>query len=272
MRSLDKFRKNMTALCAATIVTILGSSCTLSTATNPTRNEGQFKESIFRHQIFFFEGERSSNTLTIFIEGDGRPWIDQIHVARDPTQSQLLMLELARLSSTDVLYLGRPCYHGVKDEMCHYRFWTSHRYSPEVVASMVQLAGQRLEAGSYQKLILVGHSGGGALASLMACSFSVPTLLVTLSANLDTEAWARHHDWTPLQGSLNPATASLQCPWVTHHHFQGGEDENTPPWTNDRYFLRHDTQPDVIPDAGHNDWAAFWPLIETVLTGFIEPE
>ena len=56
-----------------------------------------------------------------------------------------------------------------------------------------------------RSVVLIGYSGGGVLAVLIAPQ--VPgSAVVTIAANLDVEAWARWHQYTPLSGSLNPAT------------------------------------------------------------------
>ena len=72
-------------------------------------------------------------------------------------------------------------------------------------------------------------SGGGTLAWLMATRVPETTGAVTIAANLDIEDWARIHDYSPLEGSLNPALAPALLPAVDQQHCVGGRDANAPP-------------------------------------------
>ncbi|MDO3720187.1 hypothetical protein QVZ43_00535 [Marinobacter sp. chi1] len=275
MSSVQKTPTTHISIASAVISAILNTSCTVAPTDKALENlhqAGYVEQAHFDHRVRFRQDGIDPEVLTVLIEGDGQPWIHSIHISSDPTPAYPLVLSLQERISGDSLYLGRPCYFGVADSHCDYRYWTSHRYSPEVVASMTNIVQRRLGVGHYRKLVLLGHSGGGTLASLMACSFEMPTLLLTLSANLDTRAWAEHHQWTPLDGSLDPARDTLPCPSITHRHFQGGEDQNTPAELNELYFQRHGIRPNVVGAANHTNWARFWPEIQRELARFRSAE
>lgn len=82
---------------------------------------------------------------------------------------------------------------------------------------------QQLSDG--QQLVLIGHSGGGTLAMLMAESRDDVAAIVTLAGNLDVSAWTEHHQYSPLLGSLNPADSSPLAERIKQYHYLGTEDQ-----------------------------------------------
>jgi pimeloyl-ACP methyl ester carboxylesterase len=76
---------------------------------------------------------------------------------------------------------------------------------------------------------IYGHSGGGTLAVLLSARIPAVTRVVTIGANLDTDAWCALHGYSPLLGSLNPAVLNLHPDGVRLLHLVGSDDTNTPP-------------------------------------------
>lgn len=184
----------------------------------------------FRHKVFFIEADKNSvnsKTLHVYLDGDGTPWERNRWIASDPTARNPLILRLMKLDSQPSILLGRPCYHGLQqDEYCHHTYWTSHRYSKEVVQSMSKALNQWLSNKSFQDIVLIGYSGGGSLAVLMADKINNIDKVVTLAANLDINAWAEFHGYKALSGSLNPMDlADLN---IKQYHFAGKDDEIVP--------------------------------------------
>jgi hypothetical protein len=182
----------------------------------------------FQHVIYIKTGPLSK-TLHIYLDGDGIPWI----VGRpsdDPTPRNPMVLQLMALDKAPAVYVGRPCYHGVKTtDVCSSRFWLEDRYSEEVVASLSTVVKKLLEQGSYEKVAWFGHSGGGALAVLLASRFPQTTSVVTVAANLDLVTWATYTSPNDLSGSLNPASLPPLSRLVRQRHYAGGKDSVVPP-------------------------------------------
>lgn len=182
----------------------------------------------FRHVIYSKPGE-FSNTLHVYIDGDGSPWIAG-RPADDPTPRNSLILRLMELDHAPAAYVGRPCYHGMHtQQICSSRFWLSDRYSEPVVDSLLIAIEQLLKQGRYPKLALFGHSGGGTLATLLAARLPETVSLVTVAANLDVAAWARYTEDPDLRASLNPATLPAFAASLRQYHFAGARDQVVPP-------------------------------------------
>ena len=205
----------------------------------------------FRHQIWTAP-ERGSAvgpaTLYVFIEGDGAPWIEAgSKVAHDPTPHRPLALELAAATSAAaaphaVLYLGRPCYFEPHlDANCTPDLWTSGRYSDAVVDSLVAAVNRYTAAfDNGPALVLIGYSGGGTLAVLMAAHLPSTRAVITIAGNLDVTAWVRWHGYLPLTLSENPAAEPHLPDSIRQWHLVGGKDGNMPEALERRYF---DTMP-----------------------------
>lgn len=160
------------------------------------------------------------------------------------------------------LYLGRPC-HFVHDgrSACQPLLWTHRRYAEEVVASLVHALATFHSARRFDELVLIGYSGGGTLAMLMAARLPQVIAVATIAANLDTAAWTRLHDYSPLLGSLDPATAAPLAASIQQTHFVGGRDDNVPPMIT-RGGLHREAQANVVvfPDFDHRCcWVQAWP-------------
>lgn len=141
--------------------------------------------------------------LTIVIEGDGRAHDRRGRASPDPTPDKAVGLDLAKAWPAPAAWLGRPCQY-VKDAACTSANWSTHRFSDEaVVMTDVAVNVLKARAGADQ-IVLVGWSGGGVMATLVAARRSDVAGLVTLAAPLDVAAWTRSRGLTPLQG-LDPA-------------------------------------------------------------------
>src|SRR4030095_5539825 len=160
----------------------------------------------FVHRAFY-RAASGGPRLIVFVEGDGSPWVNAgREPANDPTARNPLALRLAARTAESVLYLGRPCYLGLAhDANCSAELWTSARYSDSVVSSMVIALEGFVNERAFREIVLVGYSGGGVLAVLMAPRLPAGTKVVTIAANLDVAAWTRAHSYLSLNRSLDPA-------------------------------------------------------------------
>jgi len=208
-----------------------------------------------------------NQTLTVYIEGDGLAWITASLVSLDPTPLQPIGLALAlRHPQGAAAYLARPCQYveGVETRGCSAEYWTSKRFAPEVVAATSQAIDTLKQRFQAQQLVLVGYSGGGALAALVAAHRQDVKLLVTVAGNLDHRAWTEQHHATPLTGSLNPADAWQELLNVPQIHFVGGKDQVVGREVAAAYASRFpaDRRPkiQVVPEFDHTCcWAEQWP-------------
>ncbi len=169
----------------------------------------------------------ASNTLSIYIEGDGLAWVSSTRLSANPTPRRPTGLELAlRHPQATVAYLARPCQYVINAEMrgCNKIYWSSHRFAQEVVTTTDQAVDNLKQRFNAKELILVGYSGGAAVAALVAARRNDVVQLITVAGNLDHKAWTRQKRLTPLRGSLNPADywrALLNIPQL---HFIGARD------------------------------------------------
>ncbi|MCU7920661.1 MAG: hypothetical protein KZQ88_03235 [Candidatus Thiodiazotropha sp. (ex Dulcina madagascariensis)] len=184
----------------------------------------------YAHAVFSNGRQEALPRLHVYLGGDGTPWIGRYRVARDPTPRNPLILALMAQDDSPSIYLGRPCYHGESDsEPCSPAIWTSARYSAEVIESMERVLRGIVEDDDYSELVFIGFSGGGSLAMFLARRFPETRAIVTLAGNLDIHAWASHHDYDPLDGSLNPKSMAPLPNRIRQYHLAGAKDGNIPP-------------------------------------------
>lgn len=199
--------------------------------------------------------------IHVYIEGDGTPWVDGTKVAVDPTPRRPLALRLMRRDRAFSIYAGRPCYSGLAaSEGCSSTLWTSGRYSPVVVNSMRVVVRRLLDTYGAKRLVLIGHSGGGTLAVLLAPSFDETVAVITVGGNLDVRAWAQWHGYAPLDASLNPVDLPPLPARIRQLHLVGGRDGNVPPDIATRAIERLGSTAIVYPRFDHACcWERQWP-------------
>jgi dienelactone hydrolase len=169
---------------------------------------------------------RESAELAVFIEGDGLAWLDPRTPSADPTPLDPIALRLALAERhRPSAWLARPCqFDPPLAGNCRAAHWTRARFSPEVIAAMDQGLSQLKRMFGAQRLVLVGYSGGGTVAALLAARRQDVALLVTVAAVLDHEAWTRAQGISALQGSLNPADEWAALRGLRQIHFVGAQD------------------------------------------------
>jgi len=205
-------------------------------------------------------------TLTVYIEGDGRAWLNPWQPSTDPTPTDPIGLRLAAADpARPLLYLARPCQF-TPSEACDRRLWTGARLSPEIVDLFQQLIDDAMRRTHSAALGLVGYSGGGALAALLAERRHDVAWLVTVGADLDLAEWVRLASIEPLSGSLDPAASAATIATLPQVHFVGGNDRIVPPAVAEA-FVRHlptlnAARTIVEPGFDHECcWAAAWPRL-----------
>jgi pimeloyl-ACP methyl ester carboxylesterase len=217
----------------------------------------------FMHVAYSAESSASQAPLWVYIEGDGVPWIDETIPSSDPTPRTLVALGMMARGPRPAVYLGRPCYFGTADRApCEPVWWTHRRFSPEVAASMVtalrQLVVERGWAG--RRINLVGFSGGGTLATLMAARLDGVCALITLASPLDIDEWTASRGYSPLAGSENPARLPPLPGGIRQLHLRGERDQVVSQ-NNGEEFRRRNPAAHfrVVGNVGHGvAWVDAW--------------
>ncbi|MEQ1620941.1 MAG: alpha/beta hydrolase [Methylococcales bacterium] len=253
------------------LLIVLAVMSNLTACTLPAvKLQNQAREFGFIHQglsanglvLSAFYKDLKTKTLHVYLEGDGHPWEQGVLPASDPTTRSSLMLPLMALDNSSSLYLGRPCYNGhAEDSGCDSSLWTNARYGEQVISSMAIAVTDFCRRNGFDQWVLIGHSGGGSLAILLAERLPQTTALVTLAANYDIDVWADHHHYTRLTASKNPAAASNMG--IPEWHFLAEKDATIPPHLFFQALKnRKNSQVEIIPDIDHNSgWDKVWPKI-----------
>lgn len=224
----------LTHLLALAVTAWLLKGCVSPTKVNDNLAKAQgLSRSLIRGTDFthvvYTDSKGEGSVWHLYLEGDGRPWWGRHAVAPDPTTVRPLMLRLMQQDAAPRLYLGRPCYLGMAAETaCKPWVWTHGRYSQQVVSSLQAVIEKLIERHAIEQLVLFGHSGGGALAMLLAERIPQTRKLVTLAGNLDTQAWTKKHGYSDLSGSMNPSARAALPVRIQQFHFRGIKDRNLP--------------------------------------------
>ena len=222
----------------------------------------------FTLQTFMPNAISKTDALTIYIEGDGLAWRSAYSPSINPTPVNPLALKLALLDTNPAAYLARPCQYVEENQSknCIPKYWTSHRFSAEVIASTNQAMDLIKSKFGAQKLTLVGYSGGGAVAALVAAKRSDVIKLITVAGNLDHAYWTKQQHLSPLSGSLNAADVWMDLQKIPQRHYVGDQDSTIGKDIAQSYASQFiiNKQPSitVIPNFDHHCcWESIWPSI-----------
>ncbi len=209
--------------------------------------------------------------LHIYIEGDGYAWVTRNRVSGDPTPRRPLALELAALDpAPNVVYLARPCQYtssemnsACEDEA----YWTDKRFSEEVVGSMNQAIDKFVKEAQSPGVHLIGYSGGGAVAALIAARRQDVKSMRTVAGNLDPKGLEEYHEVSPPDdASLDPMEVAGKLSSIPQYHFVGTEDPIVPAFIAEHFAGKSKKSVCVrvvpVPGADHvNGWAEAWPRL-----------
>lgn len=222
----------------------------------------------FRHRILMNPAAQQASAPQprplhwhVYIEGDGRAVDARGRPSLDPTPRTPMLLEMMSKDTSPALYLGRPCYYHTQDPACSPVSWTLARYSEATVASMASALQRSLPGNN--PITLIGHSGGGTLAVLLAPRLPNVTGVVTLAGNLQVAEWVQHHGYSPLSLSLDPATQPPLPECIQQVHIAGALDkEILPRWIEAFSQAQPNAHYLSIERADHRSgWPFWWTLI-----------
>ncbi len=203
--------------------------------------------------------------LRVYVEGDGRAWLDRYTPSPDPTPVKAVALQLALADDyPNVAYLARPCqYLRERSPGCEVGYWTARRFSPEVIAAMEDALDRLLQVSQAHGLQLVGYSGGAAIAVALAARRSDIRWLATVAGNLDTEAVNRFHRVDPMPASVNPASLAPRLSSLPQVHFSAVGDRIIPAATARAFIeagpMQCATQVEVRGATHGEGWTERWP-------------
>ncbi len=205
--------------------------------------------------------------LFVYIEGDGAAYLDPRTPSSDPTPIDPLALRLAAADpGTAVAYVARPCQFapGRSDRHCAIADWTNRRFSPEAVAAVDDAIAREHARAPARPLVLIGYSGGGVIAALVATRRSDVALLITIAAPLDIVDWTHRLALSPLTGSRSPLDDAAALAKVRQVDFAGERDATVPVETIRGAVAK--LQPGarlvVVPGFDHTCcWLRDWPQL-----------
>lgn len=217
--------------------------------------------------------DRQGADITIYIEGDGFAWATRTLPSNDPTPDNPVALALAALDpAPNVAWIARPCQYTPRTEnpACAEYFWTHGRLAPEVIRSIDDAVTAIKESARAPRVHLVGYSGGGGAAVLVAARRSDVGSIRTLAGNLEIDAFTRLHKVSPMTGSLNPGAAAKTVERVPQQHWVGGADTIVPVAISRAYLAamtrQHCARVTVLPGVSHYDgWPAAWRTLVPTL-------
>ena len=220
----------------------------------------------------YYRFDSPSAPLRIYLEGDGRAWLTKTRASRNPSPKNPVGLYLAAQEHKgNVMYIARPCQYVSfeKNPKCEYPYWTSKRFAPEVIDSMsavIDIGKKKAGAG---KLEIIGFSGGGAVAILVAARRSDVSGIRTVAGNLDHRIWTQHHKVDPLKRSLNAADVAEEVANIPQVHYVGSQDENIGRYVAESFRSKagrdNCIKIQTVPDANHSKgWEQAWPNLISV--------
>lgn len=204
--------------------------------------------------------------VTFYFEGDGNAWLTRFRPSPNPTPRNPIGLQLATHDpSPNVVYVARPCQYTPHDtdRKCRVAYWTKRRLAPEVISSMnevVEIIRRRIKSS---RVRLVGYSGGGGVAVLVAALRHDVSDIRTLAGNLDTDAFVAYHAVSDMEGSLNPASVALELARIPQLHLVGAQDLIMPIRLAKGYWRASEWSRCIriveVPEATHGKyWVRAW--------------
>jgi len=231
-----------------------------------------FKKELVKGDEFWittYQRIKDQNAPYVFyIEGDGAAFAGRYRVSTNPTPRRQMMIELANMDTRpNIIYVARPCQYTPMNlnPKCSLPYWTDKRMSDDSVAAMNEVVNSINKNG--KKFSLVGFSGGGAIAILIAARNPLVKDIITIAGNLDHAEFTAHHKVSPMTGSFNPIDYTDAVKHIPQLHVSGKDDNIVPAHIADK-FTKKSSSPcvknEIYPNVSHlNGWNKVWSQIYT---------
>lgn len=213
--------------------------------------------------------DKPGQDLNIYLEGDGLAWVSRTEVSRDPTPDNPIGLRLAAIDSApNVIWIARPCQYTniAENPSCKPYYWTIGRLAPEIISAVDHAITSAKISANATKIHLIGYSGGGGLALLIAARRNDVVSIRTVAGNIDHEVFTSFHRVTPMSQSLDPASVARRINTIPQWHFFGEEDKVVPKLIGESYLRKTSfsscSQIRVISGVTHDrGWEFHWPRL-----------
>ncbi len=211
--------------------------------------------------------ERGS-TANIYIEGEGASEGSLESINGDPTPFNPVALHLASKDKAEnVIYLARPCqYISImpSGQKCDQKYWEDEKFSKTVIDAYDAALNDIAARYDITAFNLIGYSGGGTIAALLATFRQDVISVRTVSGILDHKTYSTLHEQPVLEHSLNPVNEASRLTKIPQYHFIGGQDDVVPPAVLHSYLQAMPptrcVQTMLVQEATHDaGWVDKWP-------------
>ena len=217
-----------------------------------------------------FDATADNKQMVVYIEGDGMAWISRDQLSSNPTPVQPIALKLASIdTNANVLYVARPCQYLWPQKMnrCSSKYWSNKRSSEEVISSINQAISIVKQKQNISSIRLIGYSGGGGIAALIADRRADVNEFVSVSGNLNYKLFTQTHDLSPMNRSIDPITVANQIGLIPQIHYVGADDKIIPR----QIALSFSDKVKVINDVSHDNWSDKWAQILRTINHDLSP-
>ncbi len=230
-------------------------------------NFSEYKIPSFPFLLTSYERVESDKELAhIYIEGDGRAWLSKSIASLDPTPKNPVAYKLAQQDpNKNVIYLARPCQFTkmIGELPCDKKYWTSHRFSSEVLKSMNNALDDIKRRHPIRHFHLFGYSGGANIAALLTAQRDDVVRLTTIAGNLDHQLQSKMHGVSEMPYSLNAKNIAKQISNIPQIHYVGEKDKIIFQAITKSYLtsagLNHTDHLKIIPHVSHHEgWLEIW--------------
>ena len=217
-----------------------------------------------------FDSTADNKQMVVYIEGDGMAWISRDQLSSNPTPVQPIALKLASIdTNANVLYVARPCQYLWPQKMnrCSSKYWSNKRGSEEVISSINQAISIVKQKQNISSIRLIGYSGGGGIAALIADRRADVSEFVSVSGNLNYKLFTQTHNLSPMNGSIDPITVANQIDSIPQIHYVGADDKIIPR----QIALSFSDKVKVINNVSHDNWPDKWAQILKTVNHDLSP-